>query len=136
LYSGSCNESLCWISDSEKSFEVLINGLRRGVSPKHRFREKSRPQVSKVSLFQLYTQALTCLGPIAQSTTTYFEVKRTNPDYCIAKRALIGENGLFSGWRGSGVEWESFNLSGECAQCPSLSDQQTCKTTQLEVTMP
>lgn len=78
----SVSSALCWISDSEKPFEVLINGLRRGVPPKHRFREKSRqassypictfstrdtrPQVSKVSLFQVYTQALAGLGlPIA-----------------------------------------------------------------------
>ncbi|KAF8204840.1 hypothetical protein BJ912DRAFT_939490 [Pholiota molesta] len=45
--STSCNESLCWTADSDGSHcgakpEVLINGLRRGVSPKHRYREKSR----------------------------------------------------------------------------------------------
>ena len=34
--------ALCWIADSTKPHEVLINGLKRGVSPKHRFREKSR----------------------------------------------------------------------------------------------
>lgn len=38
----SCNESLCWIADSSQPKEVLINGLRRGVPPKHRYKEKYR----------------------------------------------------------------------------------------------
>ena len=33
--------ALCWTADSQ-SFEILINGLKRGVSPKHRYREKAR----------------------------------------------------------------------------------------------
>ncbi|KAF6762903.1 hypothetical protein DFP72DRAFT_987320 [Ephemerocybe angulata] len=38
---GSSNEAICWTNDLG-GHEVLINGLRRGVSPKHRYREKSR----------------------------------------------------------------------------------------------
>ena len=33
--------ALCWTADS-KPLEILINGLKRGVSPKHRYREKAR----------------------------------------------------------------------------------------------
>ena len=33
--------ALCWTADSQP-FEILINGLKRGVSPKHRYREKAR----------------------------------------------------------------------------------------------
>lgn len=33
--------AFCWIADRPR-YEVLINGFKRGVSPKHRFRDKSR----------------------------------------------------------------------------------------------
>jgi hypothetical protein len=35
--------ALCWIAD-RPAYEVLINGFKRGVSPKHRFRDKSRSE--------------------------------------------------------------------------------------------
>lgn len=35
-------EALCWIADSLKASEVLINGLKRGVPPKHRSNPKFR----------------------------------------------------------------------------------------------
>ncbi|RDB20535.1 tRNA-specific adenosine deaminase 1 [Hypsizygus marmoreus] len=107
---GSCNESLAWIADS-KPHEVLINGLKRGVSPKHRFREKSRPQLSKIAMFQLYTQTLKLMGlPYEEPTASYHEVKRHISDYQNAKDMLIGNQGPFSGWVRSGAKWESFNL--------------------------
>ncbi|KAJ7122806.1 adenosine deaminase/editase [Mycena epipterygia] len=51
---GSCNDSLWWIADSTNPFEVLINGYKRGVAPKHRHREQSRPQACSKSFLQLY----------------------------------------------------------------------------------
>jgi hypothetical protein len=82
----------------------------------------SRASYSIVSHIALFSKMLTS----DRSTTSYFEVKQSNPDYCIAKQALIGESCPFSGWRGSGVEWESFNDKGECtAQWTSLFNQQT-----------
>ena len=33
-----------WISESEP-YQVIINGLKRGVAPKHRYRDKSRQEV-------------------------------------------------------------------------------------------
>ncbi|KAJ7477099.1 adenosine deaminase/editase [Mycena galericulata] len=39
---GSCNDSLLWIADSAKPAEILINGYKRGIAPKHRHREKYR----------------------------------------------------------------------------------------------
>lgn len=111
---GSCNESLCWIADSEKPHEVLINGLKRGVPPKHRFRDKSRPQVSKVSLFQIYMQTLICLRlPTTSPTSTYFHVKQSITEYQAARQALVEEGCPFSGWRISGERWESFDVNGE-----------------------
>ncbi|EGO27228.1 hypothetical protein SERLADRAFT_434997 [Serpula lacrymans var. lacrymans S7.9] len=38
----SCNESVCWIADSAKTPEVLINGGKRGVPPKHRYKTMFR----------------------------------------------------------------------------------------------
>ncbi|OJA07704.1 hypothetical protein AZE42_01869 [Rhizopogon vesiculosus] len=34
----SCNESLTWVADSPSPHDVLINGLKRGVPPKHRYK--------------------------------------------------------------------------------------------------
>lgn len=53
LWNDFCADSkqiaaLCWIADYAKPYEVLINGLRRGVPPKHRQNPKFR---SFVSLF-------------------------------------------------------------------------------------
>ncbi|KAL0949013.1 hypothetical protein HGRIS_009110 [Hohenbuehelia grisea] len=60
---GSCNESLCWIADSAKGFEVIINGLNRGVAPKHRHREKSQPLLCKIAFFRLYKEVFSLLPP-------------------------------------------------------------------------
>ncbi|KAI0921433.1 hypothetical protein AcW1_004588 [Taiwanofungus camphoratus] len=57
----SCKDSLCWIADSPKSPEVLINGFKRGVSPKHRHNPKFRPLLAKSSLFCLYEQTVSQL---------------------------------------------------------------------------
>ncbi|THU84157.1 hypothetical protein K435DRAFT_843797 [Dendrothele bispora CBS 962.96] len=57
VVSGSCNDSLCWFADaSGLAFEVLINGYRRGVSPKHRLRDKSLPLLCKLSMFKLFNR--------------------------------------------------------------------------------
>lgn len=34
--------ALCYVADSVKPYEVLINGVKRGVSPKHRHLPKFR----------------------------------------------------------------------------------------------
>ncbi|KAI0761707.1 adenosine deaminase/editase [Irpex lacteus] len=88
----SCNDSLCWIADSPKSPEVLINGLRRGVSPKHRSNPKLRPLLSKLSLFEVYQRATSVMSiaidPPPDQNSTYLEAKRAAVDYQAAKRAL------------------------------------------------
>ncbi|KAH0587152.1 hypothetical protein H2248_005964 [Termitomyces sp. 'cryptogamus'] len=58
---GSCNEALCWVADTS-AHEFLINGLKRGVAPKHRFREKSRPSLSRMAMLHLYHQILAAQG--------------------------------------------------------------------------
>ncbi|KAF8914132.1 hypothetical protein CPB84DRAFT_1721009 [Gymnopilus junonius] len=114
--STSCNESLCWTADS-RSFEVIINGLKRGVSPKDRYREKSRPRLSKIALFNLYKDVLHSFGDSLSSSTsatqTYLQVKLASKDYQTAKNRLIGKDGPFSGWVPTGIQWQIFNINGD-----------------------
>ncbi|PPQ77271.1 hypothetical protein CVT25_010853 [Psilocybe cyanescens] len=86
--STSCNESLCWSADSQP-LEILINGLKRGVSPKHRYREKS------------------------SDSSTYFQAKLASSDYQIAKQKLLKEPGPFAGWIVSESHWQQFDINGE-----------------------
>ncbi|KDQ28905.1 hypothetical protein PLEOSDRAFT_1102944 [Pleurotus ostreatus PC15] len=107
---GSCNESLCWSADTVRGCEVLINGFKRGVAPKHRHREKSRPMLSKLALFVLYEQALLSGNIDADSEeATYFDVKMAHVNYQATKERLQGETGPFRGWLRTGREWESFS---------------------------
>ena len=46
--------ALCWTADSHL-FEILINGLKRGVSPKHRYREKARYTLKYLPLSVIYS---------------------------------------------------------------------------------
>lgn len=69
------SSALCWIADSPRPSEVLINGIKRGVSPKNHHNPKfrhvripshaqqylipacdDRPLLSKLSLFNQYLQ--------------------------------------------------------------------------------
>ncbi|KAG7445941.1 adenosine deaminase/editase [Guyanagaster necrorhizus] len=96
--SGSCNDSLCWIADSHKTYEVLINGFKRGVSPKHRLREKSRPLLCQMSMFLLYHQVCKALGLSDQSQKIYNDVKCSVAEYQDAKDRLMGNGGPLAGW--------------------------------------
>ncbi|GLB33462.1 putative adenosine-deaminase (editase) [Lyophyllum shimeji] len=98
--SGSCNDALCWTADTEpKPYEVLINGFKRGVSPKHRFHEKARPRLSRIAVLALYNRTLGLLGlPPLEPTTTYHALKQQMSDYQAVKEKLMGPNGVFSGW--------------------------------------
>ncbi|KAN0097780.1 Adenosine deaminase/editase [Tylopilus felleus] len=113
----SFNESLCWVADASTPHEILINGLKRGVPPKHRLKAMFRPQLSKSSMFKLYCDTLRllhgdehCSGyPLyPTSTCTYFEVKQSISHYQAAKACLLGEGCTFAGWVTSGVKWERF----------------------------
>ncbi|THU86121.1 hypothetical protein K435DRAFT_783003, partial [Dendrothele bispora CBS 962.96] len=74
IVSGSCNDSLCWFADaSGLAFEVLINGYRRGVSPKHRIRDKSLPLLCKLSMFKLFIRVQSAIAS---------RVARTPVDNC------------------------------------------------------
>ncbi|PFH52543.1 hypothetical protein AMATHDRAFT_139845 [Amanita thiersii Skay4041] len=112
--SSSSNESLCWVAE-RTSFEVLINGFKHGVSPKHRLRDKSRPLVCKLSLFQ----CLNSLHSILQSITnmkvsqTYHDLKKAEKQYQRVKSVLKDDKAPFSGWIRSGESWESFFVNGE-----------------------
>lgn len=113
----SCNESLTWVADSTSPHEVLINGLRRGVSPKHRYKTIFWPRLSKVSLFHLYrkTRSIENLPPESKAMT-YHQVKESMAQYQIAKHCLLGEGGPFSGWIRSGARWENFGSSSDNGQ--------------------
>ncbi|KAH9938484.1 uncharacterized protein B0H18DRAFT_1081130 [Fomitopsis serialis] len=106
----SCNDSLCYVANSVKPHEVLINGVKRGVSPKHRHNAKFRPQLCKLALWELSERAALELGRPAEGDSTYYESKQAAAHYQTAKEALQGPSGPFAGWIRSGQEWESFHL--------------------------
>lgn len=110
---GSCNESLCWTADSQP-FEILINGLKRGVSPKHRYREKARPRVSRIALLHSYDLTLVAQKkPSLSNAETYLQLKLSASGYQTAKETLMGKSGPFTGWLISGSQWQGFNRNGE-----------------------
>ncbi|KIY71834.1 adenosine deaminase/editase [Cylindrobasidium torrendii FP15055 ss-10] len=93
--SGSCAESLCWVADSARPAEVIINGYKRGVAPKHRQREKSLPMLCRQSLYQLSTARLE--GP-SFSQSAYNAIKSADDSYQCAKTCLMGRGAPFEGW--------------------------------------
>ncbi|KAH7888064.1 hypothetical protein F5I97DRAFT_1806184 [Phlebopus sp. FC_14] len=105
----SFNESLCWFADSSSPHEVLINGLKRGVPPKHRLKKMFRPQLSKIAMLHLYQETLGRLGLDRSEAQTYYEIKQSVSHYQEAKKCLQGQGCTFAGWVTSGVQWESFN---------------------------
>ncbi|KAL1946734.1 hypothetical protein VTO73DRAFT_14838 [Trametes versicolor] len=107
-----CNDSLCWISGSPRESEVLINGFRRGVSPKHRHNPKFRPVLSKLALYALYQDVARKAGVPDNSSGTYHGSKRTASVYQAAKLSLKGPGGPFEGWVTSGKDWENFDAIG------------------------
>ncbi|KAI9507168.1 adenosine deaminase/editase, partial [Russula earlei] len=116
------NDALCWVADS--GLEVLINGQKRGVPPKHRFVSKFRPMLSKISLFELSRMTLSVLGhPVPPESASYYQVKQAATTYQAAKRSLLGPSAPFAGWVVSGEEWESFDARGDLpsdAQVPLI----------------
>ncbi|TBU32012.1 adenosine deaminase/editase [Dichomitus squalens] len=107
-----CNDSLCYVADSAKDSEVLINGLRRGVPPKHRHNPKFRPMLSKLALYALFHEVAAKTGLFTDGERTYYQSKQSDAEYRMAKAALKGPGGPFEGWVISGREWEQFNVDG------------------------
>ncbi|PPQ68774.1 hypothetical protein CVT24_007716 [Panaeolus cyanescens] len=109
----TCVESLCWNANMACP-EILINGLKRGVSPKHRYRDKARPFISRIALLNLYDSVLradsTKNGLSAEDT--YYDVKQTDLVYQQARNRLLGSEGPFSGWVLTGKCWQNFNKEG------------------------
>ncbi|KAG2159030.1 adenosine deaminase/editase [Suillus bovinus] len=113
----SCNESLTWVADSTSPYEVLINGLKRGVSPKHRHKSIFWPTLSKVSLFHLYRETRSIENlPLESKTMSYYQAKESMTQYQMAKNCLLGEGRPFSGWIRSGARWENFSSSSDNRQ--------------------
>ncbi|KAI0253144.1 adenosine deaminase/editase [Lactifluus subvellereus] len=123
------NDALCWVADS--GWEVLINGQKRGVSPKHRINNKFRcglilfcpvlyhfwmlyrPMLSKIVLFELSLYTLNILGhPMPLESVSYHKAKQAAMTYQAAKRSLFGPGAPFASWIVSGEEWESFDTHG------------------------
>ncbi|KAH9927137.1 uncharacterized protein BXZ73DRAFT_49150 [Epithele typhae] len=120
--SSGCNDSLCWVADSPRPSEVLINGLRRGVPPKHRHNPKFRPSLSKLALYRLFRDVALATGtPTVEADWTSYEgCKRRDPDYERARQALKGPGGPFEGWVLSGKAHEQFDIDGAPAAPPPL----------------
>ncbi|KAF5333735.1 hypothetical protein D9611_002354 [Ephemerocybe angulata] len=112
---GSSNEAICWTNDLG-GHEVLINGLRRGVSPKHRYREKSRPKLSRISKFRQYIQLRQAFKlEQLDDSIRYLDLKEMSQTYSSAKRVLLGPTGPFSGWIPTGSKYQRFNQLGGVA---------------------
>ncbi|KAH8986322.1 adenosine deaminase/editase [Lactarius akahatsu] len=110
--STTSNDALCWIADC--GWEVLINGQKRGVPPKHRLNPKFRPMLSKLALFELSRTTLNVLGhAMPPEGASYHAAKQTANTYQVAKRSLLSPGAPFAGWVVSGEEWESFDTHGE-----------------------
>lgn len=108
LCNTSSNESLCWIADSALLREIIVNGYKRGVPPKHQLRTPLLPRISKLALFRLYAS----LRPVPLRKT-YFDVKQSAHEYQAAKLALIGPGGGLHGWKYCGAPWQSFDVEAE-----------------------
>ncbi|TCD66835.1 hypothetical protein EIP91_000913 [Steccherinum ochraceum] len=126
----SCNDSLCWTADSSRPHEVLINGIKRGVSPKNQHNPKFRPLLSKLALFNLHhdlAQKIVVRGTATveskadpgdegndqtEGLATYYDTKQAMSEYQACKIALQGAEGPFCGWVKSGAQWERFKLDG------------------------
>ncbi|PIL36863.1 hypothetical protein GSI_00553 [Ganoderma sinense ZZ0214-1] len=106
--SNGCNDSLCYIADSTRASEVLINGVRRGISPKHRHNPNFRPVLSKLVLYGLFKEVAAKLDMSLVLKHTYFEAKQCDAGYSAARAILKGSGGPFEGWVTSGREWEEF----------------------------
>ncbi|KAF7331771.1 tRNA-specific adenosine deaminase 1-like [Mycena kentingensis (nom. inval.)] len=105
---GSCNESLYWVADSPAAkTEVLINGLKRGVSPNQRLNPRFLPRASRKSMLQLYHDTLRACGlPPERPDATLQELKFAMLQYRRAKETLMGPEGVFRGWvRGADVSF-------------------------------
>lgn len=115
----SCNDSLCWVADTSKP-EVLINGLKRGISPKRRHNSKFWPIVSKASLFRLcqsVEEGLQHLTFPPMKDATYRSVKDASEEYQRVKGVLRGASGPFVGWVRTGVEYEDFKTENDTLNC-------------------
>ncbi|TEB35471.1 adenosine deaminase/editase [Coprinellus micaceus] len=122
LQSGSSsNEAICW-TNGDDAPELLIHGLKRGVSSKHRYRDKARPQVSRISRMN---RCLAVRDALHMETLpgilTYGDLKGLAKRYNAAKGTLLGENGPFSGWLCTGSHHQRFNRDGKVIS-PSTVD--------------
>ncbi|KAG0699846.1 hypothetical protein DFH29DRAFT_983327 [Suillus ampliporus] len=111
----SCNEfgltsALTWVADSPSPHEVLINGLKRGVPPKHRYKTMFWTQDNERAITNTHNLLL------LSKTITYYQAKERMTQYQTAKNCLLGEGQPFSGWIRSGARWENFDSSSDNGQ--------------------
>ncbi|KAL1706050.1 hypothetical protein EV121DRAFT_279158 [Schizophyllum commune] len=110
----SSNEALSWIADAEPPSEIIVNGTRRGVPPKHQLRPKSLPRISQLGLFRLFCTLKPV--PYASLGMTYYEIKQTAQQYKLAKSRLIGRLGAFAGWQRSDPRLQRFDAEGNVVE--------------------
>ncbi|KDQ06247.1 hypothetical protein BOTBODRAFT_121766 [Botryobasidium botryosum FD-172 SS1] len=104
----SSYEAFSWIADVG-SPEVLVDGIKRGVSTKHRHLPNKRPRICKSSIYELYSREADHI-PQRRCNLTYYATKQSIIDYQAAKRKLREEGGPLWGWIVSGEQWENFTL--------------------------
>ncbi|KAL1681272.1 hypothetical protein EV122DRAFT_205797 [Schizophyllum commune] len=119
----SSNESLSWIADTVPPSEIIVNGTRRGVPPKHQLRPKSLPRISQLGLFRLFCS----LNPVPYASlgATYDEIKQTAEEYKLAKSRLIGRLGAFAGWQRSDPRLQRFDAEGNIVENVERASSQT-----------
>ncbi|KAL1660211.1 adenosine deaminase/editase [Schizophyllum commune] len=110
----SSNESLSWTADTVPPYEIIVNGTRRGVPPKHQLRPKSLPRISQLGLFRLFCSLKPV--PYAPLGTIYCEVKRSAHAYQLAKERLMGAGGALQGWQRCGAKWQNFDVDGKISE--------------------
>ena len=90
--------ALCWIADTPGAYEVVINGLRRGVPPKHRQNPKFRSDISTSFLNTSCSDH--CVGQFCPRSyfSTCISVSLTWPA-CRGTRTFRNMFVILSGWR-------------------------------------
>ncbi|KAF9782591.1 adenosine deaminase/editase [Thelephora terrestris] len=109
----SCNDSLCWIAESptRPGYQVLINGLKRGVPQKLRYEPKSRPWLSKLTFFvALRTIDVESLQPGVE-IESYHTTKLSASEYQATKDRLLAI-APFTAWIRNGEKYQNFDIRG------------------------
>ncbi|KAL7318684.1 hypothetical protein PS15m_001897 [Mucor circinelloides] len=99
----SCGTSLSWVVGMDKS-EVFVNGGKQGAPKNKPTNDKTRPSLSKKSLYQKSVSN----GLIQDGTLSYFECKQNAKLYQQTKICLLDQ--VFDTWVQTPEVYEKFTL--------------------------